>query len=56
MSKRIMDFVGAVALAVLAFVLWRREVDHVWFKVAAGAAALYAVFCVFRGLTRADAV
>jgi hypothetical protein len=54
-SKRIMDFVGAIVLVILAIVLYTRPVEHVWFKVAAGAAALYAAFCLFRGFTRSEA-
>ncbi|MEX2186473.1 MAG: hypothetical protein WD875_06755 [Pirellulales bacterium] len=49
-----MDFVGAVALAALAVVLFTRPTDNVWFKIGGGAAAVYAVFCVYRGATRSD--
>lgn len=55
MSKaRIMDFVGFVALTILAIVLFTRPVEHIWFKVAGGAAVLYALYCAYRGVTRSD--
>lgn len=54
-SKRIMDFVGAVALAVLAVVLFTRETDNVWFDIAGGAVSVYAVYCLYRGVVRREA-
>lgn len=53
-GKRIMDFVGAAVLAVLAVVLFTRPTDNVWFKVAGGAVSVYAVYCFYRGATRSD--
>jgi hypothetical protein len=54
-GKNVMDFVGAVALIVLAVVLFTRPTDNIWFKVGGGAAALYAVYCLYRGITRREA-
>jgi hypothetical protein len=49
-----MDFVGFVILTVLAVVLFTRPVDHVWFKVGAGLAGLYALYSLYRGITRTE--
>jgi hypothetical protein len=49
-----MDFVGFVALAGLAIVFFTRPTDNVWFKVGGAACALYALFCLYRGITRSE--
>jgi hypothetical protein len=53
-AKRIMDFVGAIALTALAVVCFTRPSDNIWFKIGGGAAAVYAVYCLYRGVTRSD--
>jgi hypothetical protein len=53
-KARIMDFVGFLALTVLAVVLFTRPAEHIWFKVGGGAAIAYALYCLFRGFTRAE--